>query len=33
MAALMLAKRGYSVDLYEKRPDFRISERKSEGDS
>jgi kynurenine 3-monooxygenase len=26
MMALMLAKRGYHVDLYEKRPDFRLSE-------
>ena len=33
MMALMLAKRGYFVDLYERRPDFRISERKLEGDS
>jgi folate-dependent tRNA-U54 methylase TrmFO/GidA len=27
MMALMLAKRGYHVDLYEKRPDFRLTER------
>lgn len=27
MMALMLARRGFLVDLYEKRPDFRLAER------
>lgn len=33
MMALMLARRGFYVDLYEKRPDFRVAERKLEGDA
>ena len=27
MMALMLGKRGFFVDVYEKRPDFRVAER------
>ena len=27
MFALMLGKRGFFVDVYEKRPDFRVAER------